>query len=136
MNTINEIQNIVEWFRELPSDYTGINELMHQRQRLTGFYALLSAQVGESRAVWAKSKAIYEKKKLQLRVGYLSKGTTKAETISRANSIPELEAQQSAEGLYYEFYFLLKGTEEVLSAMNQQIAHLREELKKSVFQNG
>lgn len=136
MEAIEEIHEIIEWYRELPSDYTGINELMYQRQRLVGFCVLFSGQMGYARKLWVTAKSNYEKKKMQLRVSYQSKGTTKANSISRANSINEYEDMQNAEGNYYKMYYAYRSFEEVLSSMSQQIAYLREELKKANFQNG
>lgn len=133
MTAFEEIREIVDWFRDLPSDYLGINDLIYQRQRLVGFYFEFSSQLGFARQVWAESQADYEKKKLQLRVAHQAKGVTKANSISRANSAKEYEEQQKAEGTYYKMFYTYKSIEHVINAMNQQIAHLREELKKSNF---
>ena len=63
-----------------------------------------------------------------MRVRHRADGVAKAEAISRANSIKELELQNSEEGEYYKLYYCMKAYDEVLSAMSQQIAQLREEL--------
>lgn len=129
----DEIISIVVWYRDLPSDYLGVNELMHKRQQLAGFQVEFATELGLARKIWSLSKAVYEKTKMQLRVKYKAQGTGNAEAISRANSIKEFEAQQEAEGEYYKLYYTYKSHEEVLSAMSQQIATLREDLNRANF---
>lgn len=131
----DEITDIVLWYRDLPADYLGINELILNRQKLVGFNVEFATELGLARQIWSVSKAIYEKKKMQLRVQYKSQGTGNAEAISRANSITEFEAQQEAEGEYYKLYYLSKSYEEVLSAMSQTIAVLREELSSIKYRS-
>ena len=123
-----EIVEIVMWYRDLPPDYLGINDLIHNRQKLVGYQVEFATELGISRKIWSVSKAIYEKTKLQLRVKYKNEGTGNADAISRANSTTEYTQQQEAEGDYYKMYFFLKSIQEVLTAMSQQIAYLREEL--------
>lgn len=132
----DEIDEIVLWYRDLPKDYLGINDLIYYRQRLVGFQVEFATELGLARKVWALSKAVYEKKKMQLRVKYKSDGTSNADAISRANSISELQQQQEAEAEYYSLYYAYKSHEEVLSAMSQQIAQLREELNSIKYRNG
>lgn len=124
-----EMDSIVLWYRQLPSDFLGINELMNKRQKLAGYLVWFASETGKQRKIWALSKAVYEKTKSQLRVQYQSQGTTKADNISRANSVSEFEKECEEEGEYYEMYFKMKAYQEVLSAMSQQIAELREEIK-------
>jgi len=129
----DQITEIVVWYRDLPSDFLGINELMHKRQQLAGYQVEYAAELGLARQIWSMSKAVYEKTKMQLRVKYKSEGTSNADAISRANSIKELEEQQQAEADFYKMYYQYKSHEEVLSAMNQQIATLREDLNRANF---
>lgn len=136
MGVQDEIENIVIWYRDLPVDFLGINELMHSRQRLVGFYVEYAVEVGMQRKIWSISKAVYEKTKMQIRTKHLPDGVAKAETISRANSIKELTQSAEEEGDYYKMYYCMKSYEEVLSAMNQQIAQLREELNIIKYKNG
>lgn len=124
-----EMDIIVLWYRDLPSDFLGINELMNKRQKLAGYLVWYASETGKQRKIWAIQKAIYEKTKSQLRVKYQEQGTTKADNISRANSVAEFEKECEEEGEYYEMYFKMKAYQEVLSAMSQQIAELREEIK-------
>lgn len=133
---IDEIQKIVEWYRELPSHFNSINELMHKRQRLAGYYFGLNGQLGDAREIWNEKKSKYEQKKMHLRAQFTAKGTTKANTLSRANSTREYEAEEQAQADFYKLYYYTRAIEQILSAMNQQIAQLREELNKSNLQNG
>ena len=128
MDVREQIEEIIVWYRDLPLDFLGINDLLYNRQRLVGLYVEFAVEVGLQRKIWSISKVVYEKTKIQLRVRHLADGVAKAEAISRANSIKELELQNSEEGEYYKLYYCMKAYEEVLSAMSQQIAQLREEL--------
>jgi len=136
MGVQDQIEEIVMWYRDLPVDFLGINDLIHYRQRLVGYYVEFAVEVGMQRKVWTMSKAVYEKTKMQIRTKHLSDGVAKAETISRANSIKELEQECEEEGEYYKLYYCMKSYEEVLSAMNQQIAQLREELNSIKYKGG
>lgn len=132
----DEITDIVLWYRDLPADFLGINDLINNRQKLVGYNVEFATELGLARQIWSVSKAIYEKKKIQLRVKYKSEGTGNADAISRANSVTEYLQQQEAEGEYYKLYYLSKSYVEVLSAMSQSIAVLREELSSIKYKGG
>jgi len=131
-----EIRKIVEWYRNLPNDFLGLNDLLHQRQKLVGYNVTLGSELGYQRKLYSLSKAVYEKKRYQLQVKFKSEGVGNSETISRANSSKEYTNQQESEGEYYRLLYFSKSIEQTLSSMSQQIAVLREELNSIKYRGG
>lgn len=123
-----DILAITEWYKDLPPDYLGVNELIHNRQRLAGFSYEFASELGSCRMVWNQYQAITEVKKNRYRNDY--GGNTKADYQAREMVGPELKLEKQAEGLYYSMKFQLESIYEILSAMSQQIAVLRQEIDK------
>lgn len=123
-----EMDIIIGWYKGLPSDYLGINDLMYSRQKLVALQCVHATELGDEKKIFALSKAVYEKKKMLLRQKYRAENVPYADEVSRSNSLAEYEQMQIADGNYYKKYYEHKSHEEILSSMTQQIAYLREEL--------
>lgn len=133
MKTIDKIIEIVTSYKELPSDYLDIDDLLHRRKLLSGELVLFGTNVGDAKLDWKKAVSQYEAKKNQMRVEYKDQGTTKADWIARSNCEEELEAIGVYESLYYKYDYVFKAVKEVLSEMNQRISYLKSEKKQSIY---
>lgn len=128
---MTEIKKIVEWYRDLPRGYNDINELMHKRQRLSGYFYTLTEEMGLAKKIHLASETILERKKTRIRVMHQSSGVGRADNLSRFNTSDEHREVQEAQGEFSSLFYLYKSTAEVISTMSQHIAYLREELSKS-----
>lgn len=133
MEILELITDIIIWYQELDSDYQGINELMHNRQRLTAYQVTLANEVGKARKEWKTALWQLEKKKMKMRFQALEQGVSKADTISRVNTSELLKDAYDRECIYKGLDDRYKAHSEVLSSMSQQIAYLRNELEKNKF---
>lgn len=124
------IDNIVAWYSRTPSDFVDINTLINKRAKMSGFLVTYANEVGLQKRVWNATKCVTEKKKMGLRSELILKGDpiTKAEVLSRSNTIRQFEKENEEEAEFFRMYYKLKAYNEVLSSMSQQIAYLREEL--------
>ena len=129
MTNLEQITEIVIWWRELPHDYNGLEDLMQQRQLLTSYIFDYANELAKHRKDWAKSQYLLEKGKNQKRVQFIDKGTTKADYMARANTAQEFESERTDEAIYWGMRDIYESALEVSQAMAQRIAHLREEWK-------
>jgi hypothetical protein len=132
----DQIIEIIDWYRELPEDYTEVNDLMYARQRLSALvFNFSNLVVSNSVQAWKNAQSITENKKFQIRVQHQNKGVAQARNISKANTYMEFELEKKYEGIYLSAKHLEKSMYEVLDSMNQHISHLKEELKYSRYKN-
>ena len=124
---LEEINQIVEWYVRLPKDYSNVNELMWNRQRLVGFYFHYATMLGECRKAWNVAQAQKENELAKREMTSLEKSSTKARVIAKANTSSLLTIEKQAEGNYYAHKENLEAIKEVLSAMSQSIAVSRNE---------
>jgi len=128
MTNVEEITEIAIWWQELPYDFNGLNDVMFNQQRLSGYLLSLANEIARQRKDLAKSRIAYEAKKNEKRVQF---GNTnagqKADWMARANIKKEYEAEQMDEAIYYGLKDIYDATKEVLDAMQQRVAHLRAE---------
>ena len=136
-NYMEEIKEIVEWYHDLSEDFTNVNELMHRRKTLAALVFNFGNLVVGPLGIEAKiAKAHKENEKFGIRVTNHVHGVAKARNISKANSHKERTDQAQAEGDYLSAKHSESSIYKVLDSMNQQIAHLKEELKYSRYTNG
>lgn len=129
MTNLQEITEIVIWFRELPYEYNELIQLLNARQRLAGFLFSYADEMQKQRKDWAKSKYLLEKGKNEKRVNFLAHGTVKADYMARANNTKEFEQEKLDEAIFWGMKEIYDAAMEVSQAMAQMIAHLREEWK-------
>ena len=133
---LDEISEIVIWWRDLPYHYDGLADLMNARQRLSGYVFGYAEEIAKLRKSWSDSQTRLEIAKNQKRVQFLDSGTTKADYMARANIKTEFDDERTGEALYYGSKVIYDAAIEVLGAMAQRIAHLREEWKLKQYQSG
>jgi hypothetical protein len=124
---MDEINEIINWYCNLPKDYSNVNELMYHRQRLVGYYFHYATQLGELRKLWNVAQAQKENELAKREMTSLEKSSTKARVIAKANTSSLLTIEKQAEGNYYAHKENLEAIKEVLSAMSQSIAVSRNE---------
>ena len=73
-NVIDEITEIVNWYRSLPMDFTGINEIMYNRVQLVTLLSYYSTELGEYRIQWKNAEAETERVKRSVTKDYLDSG--------------------------------------------------------------
>ena len=124
---LEEINQIVEWYVKLPKDYSNVNELMWNRQRLVGFYFHYATLLGELRKEFNIAQAQKENELAKREMTSLEKSSAKARVIAKANTSTLLMKEKEAEGSYYAHKENLEAIKEVLSSMSQSIAVSRNE---------
>lgn len=135
MTNIEQINEIVYWWIELTDDYKDLNELLYARQRLSGYLFSFANELAQMRKEWSASQSKIEKVKNQNRVRFLATDSSiqKADYKARANSASDFEEDKLNEALYFGSKHIYDATVQVLDAMNQRIAHLREEWRLENF---
>jgi len=133
MEVVDQILDIITWYRGVPSDYTDINELMHSRKELATLSVTLATEAAKARSDWKRKESRYDLEKCTKRIRFENHGTTKADWYARVNTKAEQEAYIEAENKYYELDYFLRSIREVLSEINQRVAALRAEIENSKY---
>ena len=134
METVFDIViDIVSSYRELPSDYIDINELMFHRKQLSTYAVTMGTEIGIARREWKVAEAKLELAKNEHRISYERLGTTKADWYAKVNTEELLNDMTEKEALYWKLDYVFKAVREVLSEMNQRISYLREEEKQTKY---
>ncbi len=137
MEIYNEIKTIIDWYNKLPVDYTGLNELIHKRDRLATFYFTFSTELGNLEKSFYSVEAEYENEVNEMSAKLIleNQELQKSKTIAKANNQNKLVLLKDAQGLMARSQYQFRAIKEVLSAMNQKIADLRydKQLSKNVF---
>lgn len=127
--TIEEINEIISWYHDLPMDYNGINEIMFQRVQLITHLAFYVPEMSNARINWKNSEAQTEivRRRETKKAMDLGLPMAKAVEIGKFESIEEYAAEKQWDGVYYKmrnFYDVVNG---VIEAMNQHISNLKRE---------
>ena len=127
--TIEEINEIISWYHDLPMDYNGINEIMFQRVQLITHLAFYVPEMSEARIKWKMAEAQTEivRRRETKKAMDLGLPMAKAVEIGKFESIEEYANEKQWDGVYYQmrnFYDVCNG---VIEAMNQHISNLKRE---------
>lgn len=127
--TIEEINEIISWYHDLPMDYNGINEIMFQRIQLITHLAFYVPKMSEARIKWKNAEAQTEIARRRETKNAMDLGLpmAKAVEIGKFESIEEYSNEKQWDGVYYQmrnFYDVCNG---VIEAMNQHISNLKRE---------
>ena len=130
--TISEVTKVVEWYKELPKDYTNIEDIMYARKKLSTYQYLLSVELGNLRQSWKECEVETE----IVRRGKAVEGLamTKVQEISQAEALLMLEAEKIADAMYHRVKFIISATQEVNNSMMQHVSQLKIEQKNIVTQ--
>lgn len=126
---IHEMTTIVSWYKELPKDYTNIEDLMYARQKICGNMFLMSVELGNARQAWKEYEFTTEKLRRNTMANYLEEGVAvgKADAFARSESIVALEQEKIAEGYYHTLKFMMDSIQEVNNTIMQHISWLKKE---------
>ena len=126
--TIEEINEIISWYHDLPMDYNGINEIMFQRVQLITHLAFYVPEMSNARIQWKLAEAETERvrrRETKKVIDYWS--MAKAVEIGKFESIEQFANEKQWDGVYHQmrnFYDVCNG---VIEAMNQHISNLKRE---------
>lgn len=126
---VEQINGIVDWYRELPMDYTGINDLMYQRIQLVTLLSYYATELGECRIEFKNSEAQTEREKREHTKKYLDAGfpMSKASELGKFYSLDSYEEEKRWDGLYSSMRLFYDNTNSIIDAMNQHISNLKRE---------
>ena len=134
--TISEVTKVVEWYKELPKDYTNIEDIMYARKKLSTYQYLLSVELGNLRQSWKECEVETEIVRRGKAVECINEGLamTKVQEISRAEALLMLEAEKIADAMYHRVKFIISASQDVNNSMMQHISQLKIEQKNIITQ--
>ena len=126
---IDEVTKIVKWYKELPKDYSNIEDLIYSRQKLSTYQFLMAVELGKLRQTWKEAEVGTEIIRRQKAVECIEEGMpmTKVQELSKAESLLMLEAEKIADVYYHNLRFMIEQTQEVNNSIMQHISHLKTE---------
>tara|TARA_R110001592_G_scaffold63631_2_gene195154 strand:+ start:1106 stop:1537 length:432 start_codon:yes stop_codon:yes gene_type:complete len=126
---VEQINGIVDWYRELPMDYTGINDLMYQRIQLVTLLSYYATELGECRIEFKNSEAQTERAKREHTKKYLDAGfpMSKASELGKFYSLDNYEDEKRWDGLFNSMRLFYDNTNSIIDTMNQHISNLKRE---------
>jgi len=126
---VQDLDDIINWYRELPMDYTGINDLMYQRIQLVTLLSFYASELGQVRINWKNAEAETEKVKREHTKKYLDAGfpMSKASELGKFYSVEEYVEEKNWDGLYYQMRLFYENATSIIDAMNQHISNLKRE---------
>lgn len=126
--TIEEINEIIAWYHDLPMDYNGINEIMFQRVQLITHLAFYVPEMSKARIQWKLAEAETERvRRRETKKAMDLLPMAKAVEIGKFESIEQFANEKQWDGVYYQmrnFYDVCNG---IIDAMNQHISNLKRE---------
>tara|TARA_R110001632_G_scaffold76073_1_gene172705 strand:- start:8340 stop:8765 length:426 start_codon:yes stop_codon:yes gene_type:complete len=124
-----EIQSIINWYRELPMDYLGINDIMYQRIQMITLLSYYATELGQSRIEWKNAEAKTEKIKREETKKYLDAGfpMSKASELGKFYSVDNFVIEKRWDGLYNSMKLFYENANNIIDAMNQHISNLKRE---------
>ena len=136
IKVIEEITKIVEWYGNLPKDFTNITDLMYSRQKLSAYQFALSVELGTLRQEWKQCEAQTEFVRRNKAVEGVNEGLpmSKVVELSKASALECLKLEKTADGMYNRIKFIIESTESVNQSITQHISILKIEQKNAVTQ--
>ena len=124
---ITDINEIVDWYRELPMDYTGINDIMYQRIQLTTLLSYYATELGEYRIEWKNAEAETEKVRRQNTRQCLDDGLpySKAQELGKFYSIDQYVMEKRYDGMYNSMKLYYDNCNAIIDCMNQHISNIK-----------
>ena len=132
--TIQRINQIIQWYNETPYDYSGITELMHQRVQLSTLLFFYAVELGNVRKTWKQSEIQTERIRRCKTKDLIDAGmpNTKAVEMGKFASLDEYAQEKTYDGLYFSMKLFYDSALEVLNTLNQHISNLKKEQEQSV----
>lgn len=134
-DNIREITKIVQWYKDIPKDYSGIEELIKARRKLVTYQFLLSVDVGNARQNWKECEAQTEIVRREEITKLIKEKypMSRAVELAKNESVLMYEAEKIADGYYNSLKFILDASYEVGNTISQHIAYLRKEWEMSKY---
>tara|TARA_R110000787_G_C13375158_1_gene441247 strand:+ start:881 stop:1297 length:417 start_codon:yes stop_codon:yes gene_type:complete len=127
----DEVKKVVEWYKDLPKDYSNISDLMYARKKLSTYQFYMAVELGKLRKSWKEceigTEIVRRRKAVELIIEGLA--MTKVQEMSRAEALIMLEAEKIADIGYHNMKFMMDATQEVNNSMMQHISQLKIEQK-------
>jgi hypothetical protein len=130
---IDNISEIVTWYKGLPSDYTGINELMYARVQLSTNLFLYATEMGRYRIAWKSAEAEAEREKRKSTNDYLEQGypLTKAQEYGKFHSLDHFVLEKQYDGTFGSMKLFYDSSQAILETLNQHISNLKKEYEET-----
>ena len=130
---IDEVTTIVEWYKNLPKDYSNIEDLMYARQKICGNMFMLAVELGKARQAWKQDEFTTESIRRKSMVEMLDQGMAigKATEYARADSLLSLEMEKGSDSYYHTLKFMIESSQEVNNTIMQHVSTLKKERENS-----
>ena len=128
-DVVDQITGIVEWYRNLEMDYTGINDLMYQRVQLVTLLSYYASELGDARIQWKNADAETERVRREHTRKYIEAGfpMSKATELGKFYSTDEYVREKQWDGIFNQMRYFYENTTSIIDAMNQHISNLKRE---------
>lgn len=128
-DVVDHITGIVEWYRNLEMDYTGINDLMYQRVQLVTLLSYYASELGDARIQWKNAEAETERVRREHTRKYIEAGfpMSKASELGKFYSTDEYVREKQWDGIFNQMRYFYENTTSIIDAMNQHISNLKRE---------
>jgi hypothetical protein len=128
-DVVDQITGIVEWYRNLEMDYTGINDLMYQRVQLVTLLSYYASELGDARIQWKNAEAETERVRREHTRKYIEAGfpMSKATELGKFYSTDEYVREKQWDGIFNQMRYFYENTTSIIDAMNQHISNLKRE---------
>jgi len=126
-DVVDQITGIVEWYRNLEMDYTGINDLMYQRVQLVTLLSYYASELGDARIQWKNAEAETERVRREHTRKYIEAGfpMSKASELGKFYSTDEYVREKQWDGIFNQMRYFYENTTSIIDAMNQHISNLK-----------
>lgn len=128
----NQINYIVDWYRTLPMDYTGINDIMYNRIQLITLLSYYGTELGQYRIEWKQSEANTEKVRRQYTKKFLDEGLpySKSQELGKFHSIDEYVLEKRYDGAYNSMKLYYDNCNGIIECMSQHISNIKRQYEQ------
>ena len=130
---IDEVITIVDWYKDLPKDYSNIEDLMYARKQICGNMFMISVELGKARQSWKEYEFTTESVRRRTMAEMIQEGNAigKADAHARADSMLAMEQEKISESYFYRLKFMFDSSQEVTNTIMQHISVLKKERENS-----
>tara|TARA_R110002126_G_scaffold93089_2_gene220721 strand:+ start:3932 stop:4351 length:420 start_codon:yes stop_codon:yes gene_type:complete len=133
---LEEVTKVAQWYKDLPKDYSNIQDLMYARKKLSTYQYFMSVELGNLRQSWKECEVGTEIVRREKAVECIVEGMpmTKVQEISKCEALLMFEAEKIADSMYHRMKFTIHATEEINNTMMQHVSQLKIEQKNITTQ--
>lgn len=137
--TLDKISMIVQKYQAVPHDYKNLEVMTSWNRKLACAIFDYTGEVGDlykaANAYSFARKAAYERERIRL-IKEDGKSAAAADAEAKAKIENELESEMNADADYRSAMMQLQGARDVLDAMRQHIASIKQEMKLEMTGQG